>query len=130
MTVEPLDTEYWREEAACAGVDPELFYPDKRSDHERIRSAKMICRNCEVSTQCLSEALSIGEPHGIWGGYMPDEREVIRAARGLPFRKPPEIFPHGTAAGYARHARAGQIACRACVRAHTRDRREWKERNR
>ncbi len=127
---DPLEDENWRDRASCRDetIGPEIFYPDK-DDHPTIRRAKLICRTCPVSTECLTAAHENGEPFGIWGGYTPEEREIIRVANKLPVRRPPDIFPHGTAAGYARHRRDKSTPCRSCVTAHTVDRREWKQRN-
>jgi len=111
------DSEFWRDFAACKGETAELFYPD-REDNWAIRMAKSICEGCPVATDCLAVALENGEPDGIWGGYTPEEREIVRIANRYPQRQPPEIFPHGTAAGYKRHARAGTRPCLGCTRAH------------
>lgn len=122
---DPLEAESWRNHAECLYVYPDVFYPHKY-DHSSCREAKSICARCPVKTECLTAAFEIDEPFGIWGGLTPRERDAMRRADNRPRRRPPEIFPHGTAAGYARHKRAGEQPCRACVTAHTRDRREWK----
>lgn len=126
-----LDTEYWRDYAACKGETAGLFHPDYE-DRETVRLAKSICRTCPVATECLKVALENGEPDGIWGGYTPEERELIRIANQYPKRKPPvvEFFPHGTNAGHRRHIRAGTPPCDACLRAHNLVRRQSKDRRR
>jgi len=69
----------WREEAACRGIDPELFFPDDgiRSARAQVKMAKLICRGCPVSATCLSWALASGQEAGIWGGLTEGERRRL-----------------------------------------------------
>lgn len=62
----------WMERAACAGHDPDLWFPDvDRSDYwDKRHRAMSICRTCEVQVDCLRYALENKERHGIWGGVM------------------------------------------------------------
>ncbi|NGN63873.1 WhiB family transcriptional regulator [Streptomyces sp. A7024] len=63
--------------AACAEVDPELFFPepgDWRSSH----LAKGICAVCPVKDLCLAGALERNEHFGIFGGLSPKERDELR----------------------------------------------------
>lgn len=117
MTVLPEDDyDDWREHAACRNTrHPDVWYPDKEQIHT-IRAAKIVCKQCPVRADCLDAAFDNGEPFGIWGGYTPQEREVIRRNNGIPKRKPPELWPHGTEAGYKRHRRRGEPPCALCVR--------------
>jgi WhiB family redox-sensing transcriptional regulator len=66
----------WRELALCAQVDPELFFPDKGGSS---RPAKRVCATCEVSAECLQEALDRGERFGVWGGLSERERRALAA---------------------------------------------------
>lgn len=61
------DPPSWREEAACRGMDPDLFFPERG---ESTAEAKAVCRACLVRTPCLDEALAEdpGRDRGIWGG--------------------------------------------------------------
>jgi WhiB family redox-sensing transcriptional regulator len=43
----------------------------------RERLAKSICSSCPVRQECLEYALSIPEPHGIWGGMNESERRRL-----------------------------------------------------
>lgn len=65
----------WREHAACAGADPELFYPGQG---ESTGHALMFCHRCPVRTECLDEALSFGDQFGIWGAQGVTERRNLR----------------------------------------------------
>jgi len=78
---------HWRDDAACRGSDPELFFPDGdiRSALAQAKMAKLICRGCPASLTCLSWALASGQQGGIWGGLTEDERHRLRR-RGRHFR--------------------------------------------
>jgi WhiB family transcriptional regulator, redox-sensing transcriptional regulator len=69
----------WRDEAACRDADPELFFPEGeiKSARTQVRTAKLICRRCPVSSICLSWAMASGHEAGIWGGLTEDERRRI-----------------------------------------------------
>jgi WhiB family redox-sensing transcriptional regulator len=59
-----------------------VFFPPshfERKDEkvEREAQAKEICAQCAVREPCLDYAVSIKEPHGIWGGL----NEIERRAR-------------------------------------------------
>jgi WhiB family redox-sensing transcriptional regulator len=74
----------WQVHAACRGLNAAMFFhPDNergRSKRHREARAKAICRPCPVREACLSWALEVREPYGIWGGLSADEREQILAA--------------------------------------------------
>ncbi len=80
----------WRDEAACLGVDPALFFPAnvgirsgknterlKAATHE-TKLAKQVCQTCPVVDECLDYALRTNFPksldYGIWGGTTPRQR--------------------------------------------------------
>jgi len=69
----------WRSEAACAGMDPALFFDDhpKRS-HKTTRTltAIDICSACPVRAACLQDALD-HDDHGIRGGLTTYERRRL-----------------------------------------------------
>lgn len=52
----------WREQAACRGMGPDLFFGD-RSD-----AALKVCAGCEVRKQCSMAAAVNRETEGVWGG--------------------------------------------------------------
>ena len=79
-----LDIAPWRESAACARVDPELFHPERGPGERRaMASAKAVCARCPVQRECLDDALEADDRYGIWGGLLPHEREDIRRRRGM-----------------------------------------------
>jgi len=63
-----------------------VFFPPasgERRDERELREAraKVICGDCSVAAECLDYALSIKEPHGIWGGLNEHERSHLLATR-------------------------------------------------
>ena len=71
--------EGWRDAAACAGSDLELFFPIEE-DEESAVPAKAICAICPVQENCLNYALTTNQPEGIWGGFDETERTWLRLA--------------------------------------------------
>lgn len=69
----------WQEQAACAEVDPEIFFPEKGGSS---REAKRICGRCEVRAECLEHALTRDERFGILGGLSERERRRLKRAPG------------------------------------------------
>lgn len=81
MSVVDVD-ESWETKAACRGPRASLFFPpstfERKADRLlRERQAKAICRTCTVTGPCLQYALSIREPHGVWGGLNEIERKEM-----------------------------------------------------
>jgi WhiB family transcriptional regulator, redox-sensing transcriptional regulator len=77
--------EDWQMKAACRGPQAAVFFPPpqfERKDEkvERETRAKAICADCSVRQPCLDYAISIREPHGIWGGLNENERRHLVAA--------------------------------------------------
>jgi WhiB family transcriptional regulator, redox-sensing transcriptional regulator len=72
----------WQLRAACRGPASALFfpptYPERKEERDaREAKAKAICAECPVRAECLDYALSIREPHGIWGGLTEAERRAL-----------------------------------------------------
>jgi WhiB family redox-sensing transcriptional regulator len=69
----------WQSRANCAGIDPDLFFPERGAS---TLAAKQVCWGCEVRTECLTYAIDHNEKHGIWGGLSGRERrQIIRRRR-------------------------------------------------
>ena len=71
----------WQEEARCAGVDTEAFFPSYDIDtrEEAILdalNALKICSTCTVAKQCLDYAMAdeSSANFGIYAGLLPFER--------------------------------------------------------
>lgn len=71
----------WQEEAACRNMDVELFYPGSYEPSPELRRALATCSRCPVQERCLEEAEARGERYGVWGGTLPEQRQVAVAAR-------------------------------------------------
>jgi WhiB family transcriptional regulator, redox-sensing transcriptional regulator len=71
--------EIWEQQAACRGLDPEIFYP---VSEEEAEAAKAVCGQCAVQVSCLEHALGSRERDGVWGGATEKERRrIIRQRR-------------------------------------------------
>jgi WhiB family redox-sensing transcriptional regulator len=121
----------WQARAACASVDPELFWPATDATpagQAQIRRAIAVCDRCPVVSECLQEALAspFGQ-HGVWAGMTEDERTYL-------LRRRPELVPapaardercpsgqvHAEADTYTESS--GKVRCRICRRASERRR--------
>jgi WhiB family transcriptional regulator, redox-sensing transcriptional regulator len=77
----------WREQAACLGADPNLFFPSLNSGHNCNDQALAICTGCPVRTDCLTEALADEAandgslPYGTRGGMTAKQRHQLRTQR-------------------------------------------------
>lgn len=71
----------WQDGAACRGLDPDQFFPERRDSNLVTRAAKAVCRGCRVRSNCLEHALSHPERFGIWGGLSERERRQLRRQR-------------------------------------------------
>lgn len=65
----------WQDDALCAQVDPEMFFPEKGGS---TREAKKVCSNCSAKQECLAYALKNDERFGIWGGLSERERRKLK----------------------------------------------------
>ena len=65
----------WADQALCAEVDPEIFFPEKGGSS---REAKRICSECSVRIECLNYALRRDERYGVWGGMSERERRRLK----------------------------------------------------
>ena len=68
----------WQDQALCAQVDPESFFPEKGGS---IKEAKKVCMRCDVRAECLEYALEHDERFGIWGAKSERERREITRER-------------------------------------------------
>ncbi|WP_049569135.1 WhiB family transcriptional regulator [Streptomyces sp. SBT349] len=77
----------WEENAACASVDPELWYP---TTPEQATEALRICWNeCPARQACLDAAMAEEHPltpgrvprHGIRGGFPAQARAQLQGRR-------------------------------------------------
>lgn len=110
----------WMSLAACAGMDPDLWFPD-RCDGAALETAVAVCAGCPVRGRCLDYALNETLSYGIFAGTTPGERQLLRAQRGIRARRGPRwLAPHGTSAACRRHYRDGERPCQPCADAEQR----------
>lgn len=75
-----LDSQEWRERAACRGMGPDLFFPANDEGPLSTAAGKQVCAGCQVRAECLGEANTTPvEQYGIWGGVGARTRQRIRA---------------------------------------------------
>lgn len=71
----------WQEDGLCRERDEHLFVgPDREgaaARRRRERRATVVCRACPILLRCRTHALSVPEPHGVWGGLTEQERSRI-----------------------------------------------------
>lgn len=98
----------WRQQAACRGSDPNVFFP---GTGESTRPAQEICATCPVRAECLAYALKSGEKFGIFGGLSERQRRKLR-------RDERKRAACGTDSGYYGHRYRSTDPCPDCLRAH------------
>ncbi|HEX6597167.1 MAG TPA: WhiB family transcriptional regulator [Acidimicrobiales bacterium] len=68
----------WRQEAACRGLETDIFFP---LTEEEAAEAKAVCATCPVRDLCLEYALITRQDDGVWGGLTETERRRVRRRR-------------------------------------------------
>lgn len=66
----------------CA-EDTGKFFGDSQDeeepyDDEHMVEAVTVCQECPIKRECLIQALTFHETHGVWGGMTPSQRESLR----------------------------------------------------
>jgi hypothetical protein len=82
-------------DAACRGMDPDLFHPDDGQPDDLVLAR---CAGCPARLACLALALRAEDPaarSGWYGGYGPTERDEVAAVLDLDPAKRP--VPDGAA---------------------------------
>jgi hypothetical protein len=69
---------------SCAEVGTEVFFPDINDPNHRAHTkiAISICNRCPFQTECAEWGIT-RERYGIWGGLNVEDRNRIRASRGI-----------------------------------------------
>jgi WhiB family transcriptional regulator, redox-sensing transcriptional regulator len=70
----------WQRLAACAGEDPDLFFPADPAgeDAPLAAEARRVCARCPVLEECYEWALGTGQRTGVWGGETATQRRSVR----------------------------------------------------
>ena len=69
----------WVDDALCADMGPDMFYPAVGWNIDATRS---ICMACPVRNECAEHGIE-HEVHGVWGGHSRQELVKIRRQRGI-----------------------------------------------
>lgn len=85
-----IDHPVWRSQAACTGMSPEFFYPERGQDGGQVRR---LCQGCPVAAECLAYALNAGEVHGWWGGLSEKQIREVRCQLHRAKRRLPSSVP-------------------------------------
>lgn len=88
----------WQDDALCAQIGVELFFSDEDRPERNFVEAKAACAMCPVQAQCLVEALSRDDDHGIWGGVGGRHRELLRRGEAPVPKSPLPLTPEQGAA--------------------------------
>src|SRR5438445_13628959 len=70
----PTPPDYWQDQAACHGIDPDVFFPNSE---EEAGIALSYCSGCRIRELCLAWALKNGERYGVWGGLTEQQRRRL-----------------------------------------------------
>ena len=71
---DPAPPDHWQRQAACYGIDPDVFFP---TSEEEAGEALDFCSGCGVRETCLAWALKNGERYGVWGGLTEQQRRRL-----------------------------------------------------
>lgn len=64
----------WQTNAACLGMDVNLFFPDKGGS---TAPAVEVCERCPVRVECFDWAIAEGFTMGVFGGVSPKRRRPL-----------------------------------------------------
>jgi WhiB family redox-sensing transcriptional regulator len=67
----------WRNGAACAEIDGDLWFPEKGEAYKASNAVK-VCNSCPVKKQCLAYAVNNGIRDGIFGGKSAEQRARMK----------------------------------------------------
>jgi WhiB family redox-sensing transcriptional regulator len=77
----------WQDQALCAQVDGDLWFPEKGGGS---RDARRICGGCPVRAECLEHALANDERFGVWGGATVAQRDrMVKQTASIPAPRVP-----------------------------------------
>ena len=83
------DEHAWRDDAACRGVGPDIFFPDHG---EPTPESDALCRGCLVRDECLAYALADPELRGTWAGTSERHRRRMRQRAAMSRRPTKEAI--------------------------------------
>jgi WhiB family redox-sensing transcriptional regulator len=73
----------WMKDAACRGLDTELFFNKQHTHSVNIHpEVKAVCDSCPVSWDCYVYAEENHLDHGVFGGLSSSQRDHRRSRTG------------------------------------------------
>jgi WhiB family transcriptional regulator, redox-sensing transcriptional regulator len=69
-----MQPEPWMDYAACKGVGPKAFFPERG---QSTKEGYAYCARCPVTGPCGEYAQRSGSEFGIWGGYLHSRGQMI-----------------------------------------------------
>lgn len=86
--IAPEQPRNWRDDAACAGTDPELFFAPgdnwaSPAGRAQAAEARAVCEACPALAWCRAEAIAAEDDWSFRGGLTPEERRVMRQNRSV-----------------------------------------------
>ncbi len=72
-----FDLALWMADAACRGMDPDVFHPVRGGSRD---AAFLACKGCPVKAECFDYAMENRIEIGIWGGTSAKQRGRLRFA--------------------------------------------------
>lgn len=73
----------WQEMAACRGVGPDLFFPERG---EQVAAALAYCDTCPVVAECRTYSENLDDQtsrFGVWGGLPANQRRTSKVVQIL-----------------------------------------------
>lgn len=118
---ELIKTSSWIGDAACKGLDPELFFAERGHSASEPQT---VCVACPVRQQCAEYARTINQTKGVWGGQTERARRAAKRTNP-PGETPKKVLPkHGTTTSYHRGCR-----CPRCVETHMAHQYDYRDRS-
>lgn len=87
MSLLPLPERGWVRRAACVGLPPEMFFPE-RDETGSLAKARQVCAGCPVKRDCLTEILATPSVDDLFGIYAGTSAKVRRKMRLEIARRP------------------------------------------
>lgn len=77
----PEPDDDWQERAACRGMSPQVFFPERGDSGAVLDGARAVCATCPVTVHCLQAAFERRERFGVWGGKSWEQRDRMERKR-------------------------------------------------
>lgn len=84
LVIKDIQSTEWMANANCKGKT-NLMFPNGHKDISYIQTARAICSECSVITECLAYALDFpaADMHGVWAGLTSRQLSAEQKRRGI-----------------------------------------------